>query len=393
MNKKTAMILIALIGVGLYALPQTASLFSGQHSFVNVDATGNQIECTKCHSDVQVELSSGSNTVTGTAGPHADFKCEYCHRIEQGASSGDNAYGKLTYTEAGAGHGLGLSKVLIVPLTDMESGNVPESILVGDTLTTIGARGLSNKSVKGSFLLSNCLGTTSVSGLTCADPASATIELEVEPSAMTEVATYNPLTGTPKDTNTVTMNSGLDISKMSFNYTIANGKTSETENLTNAGSRAVNPGSKYHAASIISCLECHNKQEPTGHYTRIADGNVNGGKADCSNCHYGGGSAGTGEFGTKMAALWVGGFNLSGDPSDTGSSEAHMKFVKTDDGITRFEYGASNGACISCHSHVKVDITYNKATTYKFDSTLRDTQDVSNFVAGGSTYTYSGGEN
>jgi len=39
MNAKTTLVLIALIGVGLFALPQTTALFAGQHSFTNIDAT------------------------------------------------------------------------------------------------------------------------------------------------------------------------------------------------------------------------------------------------------------------------------------------------------------------------------------------------------------------
>jgi len=55
---RKTMVMIALIGVGLFALPQTTALLTGQHSFINIDATGNQIDCVKCHGDVQVELGT-----------------------------------------------------------------------------------------------------------------------------------------------------------------------------------------------------------------------------------------------------------------------------------------------------------------------------------------------
>ena len=103
LNSKFSLALIALVGVGVFALPSTMALFAGQHSFYNIDATGNQIPCTKCHGDVKAELSSGSSAVTGTKGPHAAFKCEYCHRAENGFASGDDAYAKITYSNATGG--------------------------------------------------------------------------------------------------------------------------------------------------------------------------------------------------------------------------------------------------------------------------------------------------
>src|SRR3990170_4795180 len=95
MNTKFTLAIIALVGIGVFALPSTMSLFAGQHSFYNIDATGNQVPCQKCHGDVKAELGANANTIS--AGPHASFKCEYCHRIEPGYASGDNLYGVITY--------------------------------------------------------------------------------------------------------------------------------------------------------------------------------------------------------------------------------------------------------------------------------------------------------
>src|SRR3990172_4631292 len=106
MNTKFTLAIIALIGIGVFALPSTMSLFAGQHSFYNIDATGNQVPCVKCHGDVKAELAS--NAISGVAdmpntpGPHANFKCEYCHRAEPGYASGDNAYGVIIYTNGTA---------------------------------------------------------------------------------------------------------------------------------------------------------------------------------------------------------------------------------------------------------------------------------------------------
>src|SRR3990170_7740654 len=97
MNTKFTLAIIALVGIGVFALPSTMSLWAGQHSFYNIDATGNQVPCQKCHGDVKAELLSNAAAIPNTPGPHAAFKCEYCHRIEAGYASGDNAYGLITY--------------------------------------------------------------------------------------------------------------------------------------------------------------------------------------------------------------------------------------------------------------------------------------------------------
>jgi hypothetical protein len=54
MNKKI-MLYVALMAFGLYVMPNTVSIFAGQHSFYNVEG----ISCEKCHSDVlsQIEHS------------------------------------------------------------------------------------------------------------------------------------------------------------------------------------------------------------------------------------------------------------------------------------------------------------------------------------------------
>ncbi|WP_456370784.1 multiheme c-type cytochrome [Geoglobus sp.] len=82
--------LIAILAVGLVALPSTVSLFAGQHWWYNVDNTGNDIPCDKCHADVFQEFKlnvqnngAHSSFVTNTANPTNDEirkACGYCHR-------------------------------------------------------------------------------------------------------------------------------------------------------------------------------------------------------------------------------------------------------------------------------------------------------------------------
>jgi len=84
-----------------------------------------------------------------------------------------------------------------------------------------------------------------------------------------------------------------------------------TPTLYGVGSKAVNPGSEYHAASLVSCLECHGGAEPLGHYSRVLDGEAT---ASCEQCHYGSTN--------RWTELGAGGFGLLGG-KDTGATEAH----------------------------------------------------------------------
>lgn len=369
------LILIVLLGVGLWALPQTVALFAGQHSFVNIDATGNQIECVKCHGDVQAELNSGHNNIPGTDGPHADFKCEYCHRIEAGSSSGDNAYGVVPYTvKVGA---TTFRRMYLVPVMDMEMGNFPEVINGSDVL--VGDKTLAGVSlVGGKGKLSDVITTPNGEQLL----VGAVYDLKL-------VSTYNPATGQPLDTNPATKNSGLDLSKV--NITVTTSRPYYTAIFNGSGSRAVNPGTSYHAASLVGCMECHSGEEPMGHYSRIADGTDTSmgasAAAECSDCHYGSGQAALGEGSSgRYATIWAGGFGLTNMVGDTGDKEAHMAWITSNNGISV----NGNDACVACHTHVAVDITYTKATTMSFNANTVD-RTVDGFVVGGNTYTYSDG--
>ncbi|CAG0982510.1 hypothetical protein METP3_02167 [Methanosarcinales archaeon] len=353
MNAKFTLAIIALVGIGVFALPSTMSLFAGQHSFYNIDATGNQVPCQKCHGDVKAELTSNSNTISD--GPHAAFKCEYCHRIEQGAASGDNAYGRVPYENATGG----MVRYLILGVADMEAGNFPATINGSDVLTN------SNRTIAGVTLK---YGKAAISPVT----ADATLTAAPKPD-LRIYPTYNATSGSPIDTNPATAETGLDLSKATVSST-------GVVSLINAGSKAVNPGSAYHAASLVSCMECHGGEEPMGHYTRVVES-----PAPCSNCHYGGSDL---PGSNRWTALAAGGFNLTGDALDTGTSEAHNAWVQTDDGINR--YGgpngeANNGACIGCHTHVAIDINFEKGYKLAFDAieTAEGVYSVSNAAVEG----------
>lgn len=82
---KVMWVLLALAGVSIWYIPNTVSLFSGQHSYYNLDANGSQVPCQKCHGDVSVELHTGFI--------HNNFTCADCHRTQNGLqyASGDGA--------------------------------------------------------------------------------------------------------------------------------------------------------------------------------------------------------------------------------------------------------------------------------------------------------------
>ncbi len=79
-SKKIVLLTVAVIAIGIFALPSTVSLFSGQHSWYDLsESVGgtsgvNNVPCEKCHADIADEMMSGDN------GVHKDLTCAMCHR-------------------------------------------------------------------------------------------------------------------------------------------------------------------------------------------------------------------------------------------------------------------------------------------------------------------------
>jgi hypothetical protein len=67
-------ITVALFALGIIVLPNTVTLFVGQHYWYNLTETGNNVPCEKCHADVHSELS--------LSGIHLRMSCEGCHRTD-----------------------------------------------------------------------------------------------------------------------------------------------------------------------------------------------------------------------------------------------------------------------------------------------------------------------
>jgi hypothetical protein len=109
-NNKVALMVIAVVAVGIFALPSTVSLFGGQHKWYDLGPTGNDIPCIKCHADtfdefggtgVHAMLGGGSASNNTTSMTDVNDACMYCHRTgsatfakgdTSGATPGEEAH-------------------------------------------------------------------------------------------------------------------------------------------------------------------------------------------------------------------------------------------------------------------------------------------------------------
>ena len=85
-TNKIALLAIAVVAIGIFALPSTVSLFSGQHSWYDLNDPGSQVPCMKCHGDIDDEMRDTDNGVhRNLASPGCD-----CHRVTgTGVADGD----------------------------------------------------------------------------------------------------------------------------------------------------------------------------------------------------------------------------------------------------------------------------------------------------------------
>ncbi len=74
---KVVLLLIVIFAISTLVMPQTVSLFAGQHWWYNVSGTGNQIPCQKCHADVYEELKDSYHSGMGCACHRANLSVTY----------------------------------------------------------------------------------------------------------------------------------------------------------------------------------------------------------------------------------------------------------------------------------------------------------------------------
>ncbi len=78
MSNKIVLLGLAVVAVGMFALPQTMALFAGQHNFydtITSGSSGNAIPCEKCHADIAEELSQPGAVNSA----HLGQDCFGCH--------------------------------------------------------------------------------------------------------------------------------------------------------------------------------------------------------------------------------------------------------------------------------------------------------------------------
>ncbi len=77
MNPKFLLLLVAVVAIGIFVLPETVAMFSGQHNFYDTTQRGNQVPCEKCHADINVELQQPGQVNSY----HKSIGCDGCHVI------------------------------------------------------------------------------------------------------------------------------------------------------------------------------------------------------------------------------------------------------------------------------------------------------------------------
>ena len=95
------LIMVAVVAIGIFALPGTIAMFGGQHNWYDLSPNshgqggwgGNDVPCEKCHADVADELSN--------SGIHENFTCAMCHRTA--FTNYTYARGNFTYGAAWQG--------------------------------------------------------------------------------------------------------------------------------------------------------------------------------------------------------------------------------------------------------------------------------------------------
>jgi len=108
-SKKIVLMAVAVVAIGIFALPSTVSLFSGQHSWYDLtdySAGHTTVPCEKCHADIADEMDSHTGPHTElsgswSGGSFSRLYCEDCHRVfyDYAASEVGSApvYPKYTY--------------------------------------------------------------------------------------------------------------------------------------------------------------------------------------------------------------------------------------------------------------------------------------------------------
>lgn len=260
---KLIWVLIALGGISIWLIPNTLSLFSGQHSFYNIDPVGSQISCSKCHGDIELEIHTGFI--------HNNFTCSDCHRVQKGVqyASGDDAYERLIYINV-TGPSILHNRNLVTTLKNYQNSNFPTSISGEITIDQWADAG--NDIVE--FRDEN---TQYAGNMTPGDTG-----ILYNYANESEITTY--INGVPKDSDIITRDGALNVRNISVDP-----EPYGTDDLTGAGSKVVTSGTLAHATSTILCAECHgeyiNNTPDAIHESFIKYGMEHNTNDNCIACH------------------------------------------------------------------------------------------------------------
>lgn len=95
-GNKIVLMAIAVVAVGIFALPGTMSLFSGQHTWYDISGD-ERLPCIKCHADIYEEyMGTGVHAMLGSGEASNDVAnitkpndaCYACHRVAYTNKSG-----------------------------------------------------------------------------------------------------------------------------------------------------------------------------------------------------------------------------------------------------------------------------------------------------------------
>jgi nitrate/TMAO reductase-like tetraheme cytochrome c subunit len=102
---KITLLIITLTAIGVLVLPNTVSLFAGQHYWYNLSGEGNDIPCEKCHADIYEELRLSNFHIHWGDNTTADRQdCEACHRGNLSITYAKVGPGYTTYTPGKQAH-------------------------------------------------------------------------------------------------------------------------------------------------------------------------------------------------------------------------------------------------------------------------------------------------
>ena len=91
MKKRTILLGVAVLVLGLFFLPQAMSTFTNQHTWQETD----DLDCVKCHPAIETEISASNHHGTSQlGGAGINDACVYCHQTNFVA--GEDAAGDFT---------------------------------------------------------------------------------------------------------------------------------------------------------------------------------------------------------------------------------------------------------------------------------------------------------